>query len=329
MNNETQMFINGYTVGQLENANSGNSKWGFATKNGKEYFIKELLNPVYPMDSSIMPVEMFNSRRAFCTKYETDTRDFFNLINRASHGNLVRINEFFRCDSRYYIVTEKINGRNVPVEHIATLPEHKKRLLLKTVAHCFYDLHSVGIVHFDVKPANILMSASKTGNYVARLIDFDSGFLKGKEPDNDELGGDLTYLAPETFLAIIGEGGKPDEKADIFALGLIFHEYWCGFLPEFNASEYEYPYEAALDGVLKIESGMIPTEIAELIGDMLNSDPAKRPSAGDIIARLNGMASYEPPKEEKIEYKAVAEDRGEVSDVAARSGDWFHSAGDL
>ena len=97
------MNINGYTLkAELKNANSGFSKWGFATKNGKEYFIKELINPVYPIDKSIMSEELFQQRRTFCSQYETKFKKFFGQINSASHGNLVRINEFFRSGSRYY-----------------------------------------------------------------------------------------------------------------------------------------------------------------------------------------------------------------------------------
>lgn len=286
------MNINGYTLkAELKNANSGFSKWGFATKNGKEYFIKELINPVYPVDKSIMSEELFQQRRAFCLQYESKFKNFFGQINNASHGNLVRINDFFRYDSRYYLVTEKVEGKPISVDYIASLSDEKKLLLLKTIAHCFHDLHSVGIVHFDVKPSNILVKTIQGGNYVAKLIDFDSGFFKGEVLDNKELGGDLTYLAPETFLAIYGEDVHPDEKADIFGLGLVFHEYYCGKLPYYDENEYEYPYEAALDkGVLMPDSTMLPDEIGKLIVSMLETDPTKRPSAEDIIIRLNKLS---------------------------------------
>ena len=221
------MVINGYALeAELQNANSGFSKWGFATKNGKEYFIKQLINPVYPLDKSIMSEELFQQRRNHCSQYEAKFKNFFGLINKASRGNLVRITEFFRCGSRYYLISEKVEGKSPSMEYIAALDEGKKLLLLKSVAHCFYDLHSVGIIHSDVKPNNILVKATKNGNYVAKLIDFDSGFIKGDAINNKELGGELTYLAPETFLGIYGEDVHPDEKSDIFGLGLMFHEYY-------------------------------------------------------------------------------------------------------
>ena len=298
------MNINGYTLkAELKNANSGFSKWGFATKNGKEYFIKELINPVYPLDKSIMSEELFQERRNYCSQYEAKFRNFFGLINKASRGNLVRITEFFRCGSRYYLISEKVEGKSPSMEYIAALDEEKKLLLLKSVAHCFYDLHSVGIVHSDVKPNNILVKATKNGNYVAKLIDFDSGFLKGTAINNKELGGELTYLAPETFLGIYGEDVHPDEKSDIFGLGLMFHEYYCGFLPYFDQNEYEYPYEAALDGgLLNPDTDMMPDDIANLITSMLDADPKKRPSAEDIIKILNTITEQ---SESSLEVKQI------------------------
>ena len=73
--------INGYVFEKLNNDNSGFSKWGFAVKNGKEYFIKELLNPVYPMESSVMSIEMFNKQREHCFFYETRFKNYYTAIN--------------------------------------------------------------------------------------------------------------------------------------------------------------------------------------------------------------------------------------------------------
>lgn len=286
------MNLNGYTLkGELQNANSGFSKWGFATKNGREYFVKELITPVFPTDRSIMSDAMYEQKCKYCYQFENKFRDIFYRINRASHGNLVRAEEFFRLGGRYYIITEKITNSEISVEQIATISLSKKMLLLKSAAHCFYDLHSAGIVHFDVKPTNLMIKVTRSGNLVARLIDFDSGFLKGESLETDELGGDLTYLAPETFLAMCGENVTPDEKSDIFALGLVFHEYFCGKLPFYDENEYEYPYQAALDGKLDIDNSKMPKGIYNMILSMLSVEPEKRPSAGDIINSLNEMTN--------------------------------------
>ena len=165
---------------------------------------------------------------------------------------------------------------------------NQKMLLLKTVANGFYKLHSSGIVHFDVKPANILVKRSANGNYTAKLIDFDAGFFIGEDIENSELGGDLTYLAPETFLGMYGEDVRINEKADIFALGLVFHQYCTGILPSYNKEEYAYPYESVLDDApLSVDLRDCPSSLQDLIVSMLDVDPNKRPSAGDVFNKLN------------------------------------------
>jgi|GEM_PF-2345482 len=285
------MTINGYKLkSELQNANSGFSKWAFATKNGREYFIKELINPVYPVDRSAMSPTDFEARRNFCREYEETNARYFDRLNRSSRGNLVRIVEFFRSGSRYYLINEKVTGENLTMDQISMLPEYQKLLLLKTAAGCFRDLHAGGIVHFDVKPNNIIIKRTKKGNYTAKLIDFDSGFIKGEYLERDELGGDLTYLAPETFLAMYGEDIQPDEKSDIFALGLVFHEYYCGTLPYFDANEYEYPYESILDkGTLGLNKSRMPEGLFLLIASMLNADPKQRPSAQQIVSEISKL----------------------------------------
>ncbi|MDO4618528.1 MAG: lipopolysaccharide kinase InaA family protein [Clostridia bacterium] len=326
------MVINGYTLStELQNANSGFSKWGYAVKNGKEYFIKELISPVYPVDSTILSPDMFRGKREYCMQFENRFTRFYGRINDASRGNLVRIEDFFRFGARYYLVTEKVQGSITSMKGIAALSDDKKLLLLKTVAHCFNDLHSAGIVHFDVKPNNIMIKRTLNGNYSAKLIDFDSGFFKGEVLENEELGGDLTYLAPETFLGIYGEDVTPDEKADIFALGLVFHQYWCGDLPGYDKSEYEYPYEAVLDtGSLDIEWGMMPEEIGKLIVSMLDAKPESRPSAKDIIIKLNELDNQESVFETVEELQPEKETLENVEvHTDIRGEDWFSMAGDL
>jgi len=355
------MNINGYTLkGELNNENSGFSKWGFAYKDGKEYFIKELITPVYPVDKGVMSDELFASKRNFCKNFEDRYVNLYSAINNASCGNLVRIEEFFRCGSKYYLINEKISGETLPVEQIMTLPESDKLLLAKSVVYGFCCLHRWGIVHFDVKPTNILVKKTSGGKYVGKIIDFDAGFSQNEVRDDVELGGDLTYLAPETFLAIRGDDVKIGEKADIYSLGLVLHEYFSGHLPTFDRKEYEYPFEAVLDGGdITIASSHMPEEVADIITKMINPDPDSRPSADEILRVLKTLAGdteITVPPVTDPDYVPVntggsrliinmktssrpVDDGGISIPVSsgsssapvgvAPSGEWFSSAGDL
>ncbi|MBQ2696236.1 MAG: protein kinase [Clostridia bacterium] len=326
------MVINGYTLTtELNNANSGFSKWGFATKNGREYFIKELITPVYPMDEGVMSPELLKSRRDYCLSFENRYRTFYNTLNKAGYGSLVRIVEFFRCDSRYYVVTEKVAGDTIPANLVSTLSVPDKYLLIKSIAFAFFWLHRANIIHFDVKPSNIMIKRTRTGKYTGKLIDFDAGFFKNEPREDVELGGDLTYLAPETFLAMAGEQVTLTEKTDIFSLGLVFHELFAGFLPYFDQAEYDYPFEAVLNGgELTVNNRFIPPAFGELIMKMLSVNPEDRPSSEEIIqtlATVSGAGSFIPPETPPdVPEPEPVPGRKEMPKV---SSGWFHTAGDL
>ena len=329
------MIVNGYQIiGELSNDNSGYSKWGCATKNGTTYFIKEFLSPVFPTAPELMSQKQYQGRIDSCVRYQQEHSRLYRAIDECSRGNVVRIKEFFRSGSKYYIVTEQIPNENLSTRQIAMLPERQKLMLCCSVAYCFKCLHAAKIIHFDVKPSNILIKKNSLGNYVPKLIDFDGSMFENELPEDEmEIAGDLTYLAPETFLRISGAESPITTRADIFALALVLHEYLCGELPEIDISECEYPFEEVLNGRTPRINPHIPTEIAEALEQMLSLDPECRPTATAVYAifhrymtermKMNVeetcaveprvMPRYTPPK--KVEEKKV--DR------------WFSSAGDL
>lgn len=73
-----------------------------------------------------------------------------------------------------------------------------------------------------------------------------------------------------------------NEKLDIFALGVLFHQYWTGELPKIGA-DYRYAFEAVLDGSDVQLNNSIPLELRKTISRMLSAEPASRPSAREIL----------------------------------------------
>ncbi len=277
------MIINGYVFDEWVTENSGFSKWAFAEKNGKNYFIKQLLEPIYPMDKSVMSESMLRAKEQQCLDFEAHFANFYNTINRASHGNLVRIEEFFRCDSHYYVAMERVPAAKLSLEQIARMDTLHKYVLLRSVAYAFKCMHDAKLVHFDVKPTNIMVQETESGHFSVKIIDFDGGFFVGEPPKGDDIGGDPAYLAPETFLALIGEEAQLTEKSDIFSLGLVMHQLFTGHMPYFDKSEYDYIYEMALDqGCIQPAFG-IPDDFSDILKRMMDADPEKRPSADELL----------------------------------------------
>ena len=316
------MIINGYELlTELDNKNSGFSKWAFARKNGKTYFIKELLEPIYPFDRSAMTPEMFEKKERMCWEFEERFTKLYRAINNASRGNLVRIEEFFRCDSHYYVTMEKIPAAALKVEQISKLNNLTKFVLLRSVAYAFLCLHNAGVAHFDVKPDNIMIQETESGYYSVKIIDFDGGFFVNDPPHGEELGGDPTYLAPETFLAMIGEDVQLNEKSDIFSLGLVMHAYFTGELPPYDRDNFDYLYEVALEqGGVEPDTTAMPAILANCIRKMLRANPAERPSAKELLGLFTKIIYGDTI--EQVEKKTIP--GGKENDP-----DWFSSAGDL
>ena len=351
--------INGYTLdAPLKNDNSGTSKWGFARRFLRTYFIKEFLTPVYPLDTAALSPETIARRRAACDAFECAKVTLYNRINSASRGSLVRIEEFFRSGSRYYIVTERVKTDEAAPPDPAALPFSERITLCRSVAFAFQCLHQGGVVHGDVKPGNILLYRLPSGRCAAKVIDFDCSFLAEMPPKNgDELGCDLLYLAPEALMLMQGAEVTLGPEIDVFALGLVFHEYLTGQLPEFDADTFGYPCGAALAGMqmaeeapaeemsddaatpetagaaepaprlLKVDE-TLPPEVRELLEGMLEPDPEKRLTLAQVSSELKKLA--EPPAAPSPEPEPKPEP---VSESTPRPSpdpvSWFHAAGDL
>lgn len=270
------MKINGYELeGDLTADNSGFSKWGFARKDGRKYFIKEFLSPVYPVYAEYLTEEQVERKKAGCRKYEQKMKKLYSDINNCSDGNLVRIQQFFRYGSKYYITTEQIETVEETV--IYDQPLTVKKRLCRVLLHTVLGLHRAGIVHSDIKAENILYKRLDSGAITAKLIDFDNCFPESSPPaDVEEIHGDMWYMAPEIFRIISEEKGKPDSAMDVFALGLVFHQILTGKRVGFDAEKYSYPFEALLNGDVLYCDSSVPEEFRGLLTAMLEKDPEKR-----------------------------------------------------
>lgn len=318
--------INDYElITPLQNQDAGFSRWTYAVRKGEIYFLKEFMDPVYPTENSL--AENLRQRRIKdCEEYEKEKAAVYDSVDKASDGNLVRIFEFFRYDSHYYISTLKIDALPITFEEISAQPLEVRLLLCKTIAHSVMQLHAAHIVHADIKEKNILIQQSGTGQLIGKIIDFDCSFLEDKPPkDEDELGGDQVYLAPESCQFICGDAIKLTGKIDVFALGLLFHQYLTGELPGFDHAEYDYAHEAVLDEQELTVSGELPDKIGSLIHKMLICDPQERCSAADVFWELNAYDTA--PVEDCASSTSFGDDEERQLTPAPQT--FLRSAGDL
>ena len=286
--------INGYRI--LEDfrvVGAGLSKWTFAAKDGREYFLKEFLSPTWPDEHAPGSAQTKMRKRQRCAAFERHHRRIQEALAAVSGlgGNLIVTLDFFRWEAKYYKVTEKVEVAGLEPADVAALPFPDQLVLLKTVAHSLRILHDRGIVHGDLKPSNVLIKRTELG-YTTTLIDFDNAYLAGEPPPPEEIVGTMNYYAPE-LVGYIQETGTAaaelTQEADIFALGLIYTEYLTGTLPPFDPA-HQYAGVAARAGeVLRLPPTTLSAPVVELVDRMLLTDPAARPTIAEIHSTLMGI----------------------------------------
>lgn len=285
--------INGYLlIDGLTTINAGMCQWGFARKNGHEYFIKEFLSPKYPLDEGKLGPELTKKMRDSADSFFEKKREFYKRLAGCRTGNNMVILDFFRHGAKYYAVTDKVSGDMLTVADVAKLSDDQKYTLIKPILYSMAKLHSVGIVHSDLRPENILIKATASGYCTAKIIDFDAGFLENAPPDRIE--GSQNYFSPEAVQKTNGDSVLVTTKADVWALGLLIHQYWCGSMPRFSEN-YHYASEAVLNGSPLLIDNSIPSDMKLLIGKMLARFPSDRPTTEEA---WNYVCKNATPKSE-------------------------------
>ncbi len=285
-------LVNGYRLlADFTVVGAGLSRWTFAERGGRQYFLKEFLSPTYPGPDAPGSERIKARKRERCAVFEAHHRGIQEALAPISHlgGNLIVTLDFFRWGAKYYKVTEKVDVAGLEPPQVAALPLATRMVLLKTVAHSLKILHDRGIVHGDLKPNQVLIKRTEFG-YTTKLIDFDSAFLVGRPAPPDEIVGTINYYSPET-VGYIQESGVAAEDlgtaADIFTLGLVYAELLTGSPPVFDRERYGYASIAARSGeVLRLRDSDVPDAVRDLVERMMLVDPAARPTIGEVHAEL-------------------------------------------
>ncbi len=269
------------------------AQWTFASKGGEEYFIKRFVDPVWPTDSVAYSADYIREAKAEYNRFYERKKRLYDVLKTCDNGNIVIVDEFFLEKGRFHTISRKIPSENIDVKEISALPDKDKYLILRTITLNMMWLHQKGIVYADIRPDNILFKRTSTGKLVTKLIDFDGSFF---EDDCPEKGIPLSeaYIAPEAAeLLIEGKPAVLTKKIDIFSLGILYHLYWTGTMPQFSP-EYDFVCEAVNYGGPLTLSGKVPARMADLIRRMLEKDPAKRPSAQEAFDELKAIQEGRP-----------------------------------
>jgi serine/threonine-protein kinase len=133
-----------------------------------------------------------------------------------------------------YLVLEYMDGSDLSacLERCGPLPAREAVDYLMQACEALAEAHAIGIVHRDLKPANLFLSEEADGGFVLKVLDFGiskapAAWSAVRRLSNPlEIVGSPNYMAPEQV-----RGENVDNRADIWALGVVLHELCCGQLP--------------------------------------------------------------------------------------------------
>lgn len=286
--------VNGFVIRKpLTANNAGNCTWGYAEKYGRQFFIKQFLNPIFPKPDA----DMYESTRARmveqCEKWYSTHSRVYKAILECGGSNIVNPLDFFNYENKYYLVTEKISSCGVSFMDIYKRSDEQKQIILKILAYEISRLAEKNVVHSDLKPDNLILKETVYGFFTVKIIDFDASFLEDEPPEPDDLTGDQVYFSPEMLLYMAEEEATVTSKSDVFALGILFHIILCGKQPGYS-ERYDCLGQAVLNGDDPQISCEIDKSFREIISDMLCADPEKRPDAAEVFLRLGGKIPESP-----------------------------------
>jgi eukaryotic-like serine/threonine-protein kinase len=199
------------------------------------------------------------------------------------HPNITTMLDYGEDDGSPYLVMELVSGQ--PLSQIiaerAPLSARETVSILVQAANALEAAHQGGVVHRDVKPANIMVTPDGT----AKLADFGISRMVDTVPltQTGEVLGTPQYLSPEQAL-----GQSATARSDIYALGVVGYEMLTARRP-FDAETLVATALAHISQPPPPLPDTVPPGIRDVIGAALAKDPADRPVDAAAMAHALGM----------------------------------------
>ena len=200
-----------------------------------------------------------------------------NSANLA-HPNIAALFEYYEHDGIGFLIMEY-----VPSDSLADIyrsrgslePTELLPILIQT-ARGLYVAHSHGVIHRDVKPANIMVS--ETGE--VKITDFGVSYStnQGQITQDGMVVGTAQYISPEQ-----AQGLQATPQSDIYSLGVVAYEGLCGHRPFTGATPVDIAAAHVNDPVPPLPDS-IDTQLTSFIMSMLAKDPRDRPANALVVS---------------------------------------------
>jgi eukaryotic-like serine/threonine-protein kinase len=214
---------------------------------------------------------------------------------RLQHPNIVTLYDIDEMFARPYLLMEYVDGWSLHAllrRHRTFTPARALRILWE-VALALAHAHSTGIVHCDIKPGNIMID--RRG--IAKVTDFGLSQALNhadRSPFEGMIAGTPEYISPEQLL-----GERPDQRSDLYSLGVTLFEMLSGESPFKHASQSRI-FEKHLEEPRAPLLQRLPPSAGPLIGivgKLIDRHPRNRfQTARELLAELRPLLQRTPPR---------------------------------
>lgn len=214
--------------------------------------------------------EEFAQNAAFLHRFQREAHAMAGL----NHPNMVQVYDYGQEDGASYIVMEYVRGKTMRdlLREQSTPPPERAAEVMADVAGALQYAHEHGIVHRDVKPANIMIDVDGE----VKVADF--GIAQGADEDQQltQVGavvGTAAYFSPEQ-----AQGHVADARSDVYAMGCVLYELLTNRPPFDGETPWAIAYKHVNERARSPRSlnPAVPADLEAIVLTAMQKDPARR-----------------------------------------------------
>ena len=219
---------------------------------------------------------------------------------RINHPNVCAIYDFGETDDgTIYLAMEFIEGEALSdtIQREGTLHPERAADILRQAADALAQAHEMEIIHRDLKPDNIMLTTTRDGRDLVKVVDFGIAKATGPEPGQNVTKTGLVVGTPEYMSPEQLSGDVLDGRSDLYSLALVFFRMLTGKLPFAADTAQETMIKRLTDEPERLNEALpgadFPSRLQEVMDRALARMPADRYAstidfARDVIAALQG-----------------------------------------